>query len=166
MYSSQIHSTDLNHLKFTLNGQAYTVFDRYRNPQLWSLASNSKDQEQTFEISLTDNSSLNLTGLQLYRFNDDSFTNFVKQGHIAKWNPEKVTSLSLSGEVKQVSGKNYLFTSIPYNAGWHVKVDGKRVKTQEVWNAMLAFKLPSGKHQIKLYYLWQPYYLTFFNICH
>ncbi|EMB73534.1 TPA: YfhO family protein [Streptococcus mutans] len=153
LYSSQIHSTDLNHLKFTLNGQAYTVFDRYRNPQLWNLASNSKDQEQTFEISLTDNSSLNLTGLQLYRFNDDSFTNFVKQGHIAKWNPEKVTSLSLSGEVKQVSGKNYLFTSIPYNAGWHVKVDGKTLKTQEVWNAMLAFKLPSGKHQIKLYYI-------------
>ena len=153
LYSSQIHSTDLNHLKFTLNGQAYTVFDRYRNPQLWNLASNSKDQAQTFEISLTDNSSFNLTGLQLYRFNDDSFTNFVKQGHIAKWNPEKVTSLSLSGEVKQVSGKNYLFTSIPYNAGWHVKVDGKRVKTQEVWNAMLAFKLPSGKHQIKLYYI-------------
>lgn len=77
----------------------------------------------------------------------------MKQGHIAKWNPEKVTSLSLSGEVKQVSGKNYLFTSIPYNAGWHVKVDGKTVKTQEVWNAMLAFKLPSGKHQIKLYYI-------------
>lgn len=153
LYSSQIHSEDLSHVKFFLNGQPYTVFDRYRHPQLWSLASISNAQQQTFEISLTDDTAVNLTGLQIYRFNDEAFQNFIKQGKLTKWNPDKVSSTALSGTVNQVSGKDYLFTSIPYNAGWHVKVDGKKVTPQKAWNAMLAFKLPSGKHKLKLYYI-------------
>ena len=153
LYSAKINSANLLHTKFALNGQPYTVFDRYRHPQLWSLAADSNGQEQTFEIQLTDNNALDIAGLQLYRFNDDAFQNFVKQGKLAKWTPSKVTSRSLSGEVRQVQGKDYLFTSIPYNPGWRVKVDGKGVKNQEVWKAFLAFKLPAGKHRIDLYYV-------------
>ncbi|MGT2948515.1 glycosyltransferase PgfM2 [Streptococcus devriesei] len=151
--SARISSDNLSHIKLSINGQAYTAFDRYRHPQLWNLAADSKGQEQTFEIQLTDNNPLDIADLQLYRFNDDSFRTFVQQKKLAKWNPKKVTSRSLSGKITQPAGKDYLLTSIPYNSGWRVKVDGKRVKSQEVWNAMLAFKLPAGKHRIDLYYV-------------
>ncbi|MGT2680532.1 glycosyltransferase PgfM2 [Streptococcus ratti] len=153
LYSARISSDNLSHIKLSVNGQAYTVFDRYRHPQLWNLTADSKDQEQTFEIQLTDNNPLDIADLKFYRFNDDSFQTFVSQKKIARWNPSKVTSRSLSGKVTQVEGKDYLLTSIPYNSGWRVKVDGQRVKGQEVWNAMLAFKLPAGKHRIDLYYV-------------
>ncbi|EHJ53354.1 glycosyltransferase PgfM2 [Streptococcus macacae] len=166
--ASHIMPTDLSRLKLSLNGEKYTVFDRYRHPQLWSLASNSKSQKQTFELTLSDDKPLDLTGLQIYRFNDERFQEFMKNGKIAKWHPSRVTSLSVSGQINQVQGKDYLLTSIPYNKGWHVRVDGKSVKTQKVWQSMLAFKLTSGKHRIDLYYIPQGFVygslLSFFSL--
>ena len=45
-----------------------------------------------------------------------------------------------------------VYTSIPYDEGWHVKVDNKEVKTESLANALLVFAAPSGNHKIKIYY--------------
>ena len=42
-----------------------------------------------------------------------------------------------------------VFTSIPYDAGWRVKVDGKRVETYAACDAMLAFDLAAGSHTVE-----------------
>ena len=42
-----------------------------------------------------------------------------------------------------------VFTSIPYDAGWRVKVDGKRVDTYAACDAMLAFDLAAGSHTVE-----------------
>ena len=43
-----------------------------------------------------------------------------------------------------------LFTSIPYDEGWTVKVDGKKVETFAAGDAMLAFDLAAGEHTVEL----------------
>ena len=45
-----------------------------------------------------------------------------------------------------------LFTSIPYNDGWTVKVDGKRVETFAIGDALLGIDLPAGTHEIECRY--------------
>ena len=42
--------------------------------------------------------------------------------------------------------------SIPYDSGWVVKIDGKRVETDKTLNALLAFEISSGEHEVELKY--------------
>ncbi len=46
-----------------------------------------------------------------------------------------------------------MFTSIPYDKGWTVKIDGKEIKTDDyipLQDAYLCFNLPKGSHQIEM----------------
>lgn len=43
-----------------------------------------------------------------------------------------------------------LFTSIAYDEGWTVLVDGKKVETYAACDAMLAFDIPEGTHTVEM----------------
>ena len=43
----------------------------------------------------------------------------------------------------------YLYTSIPYDEGWSVYIDGERVKTFEIGDSMLATTVKPGKHTVE-----------------
>ncbi len=45
-----------------------------------------------------------------------------------------------------------MFTSIPHDAGWTVKVDGKRVSTFALGDALLCFAVPAGEHAVTMSY--------------
>ncbi|MFK5676175.1 YfhO family protein [Ligilactobacillus sp. LYQ60] len=42
--------------------------------------------------------------------------------------------------------------TIPFDIGWHVKVDGHPVKSQKLLGTFMGLIIPSGKHQIQLTY--------------
>lgn len=46
-----------------------------------------------------------------------------------------------------------ILTSIPYSKGWRVTVDGKKVKTSAIKDALLTFRVSKGKHIIEFKYL-------------
>lgn len=57
------------------------------------------------------------------------------------------------GEITVENDKTVLFTSIPYDEGWHILVDGKEQETIAVVDgAFLAAELMAGRHEITLYY--------------
>ena len=45
-----------------------------------------------------------------------------------------------------------MFTSLAYDKSWSVKVDGKEVETWSVKDALLAFDIPEGEHEIVFEY--------------
>ena len=45
-----------------------------------------------------------------------------------------------------------LFTSIPYDAGWTVEIDGAAVKTQAAYGALLSVPVTKGFHEITFSY--------------
>lgn len=49
-----------------------------------------------------------------------------------------------------VNEDGLFYTSIPYEKGWNAKVDGKEVEITPVGNALLAFPLAVGSHEIEL----------------
>lgn len=65
--------------------------------------------------------------------------------------PLKVTSFSDTKITAQINapGNGTVFTSIPYDAGWTVKVDGKKVETFAGGDAMLAFDTTPGQHTVE-----------------
>ena len=67
-------------------------------------------------------------------------------------NAWKLTSAKgnhLSGTI-HAQEDQMLFFSIPYDKGWTVKIDGKKVKTKALGKAFLTVKVPEGKHKVSL----------------
>lgn len=46
-----------------------------------------------------------------------------------------------------------MFTTIPFDKGWTVKIDNKEVTTKDFQDGFLMFKVPSGVHDIELSFL-------------
>ncbi len=72
----------------------------------------------------------------------------------------------IKATVNMAEGDTMMYTSIPFDKGWTVKVDGKRVKldgtvteaedgvefkaNNKVFGALLAFEVPEGEHTVEL----------------
>ena len=69
-----------------------------------------------------------------------------------KKSPLEISSFSdtrINGKISTNDG-GVLFTSIPYDEGWTVKIDGKRVETFAVGSALLGCEIDSGIHTVEL----------------
>lgn len=66
-------------------------------------------------------------------------------------NIDKFEETSIKGTVEAAEGK-ILYTSINYDDGWTVKVDGKTQKKSDICEALIAVKLEPGKHTVEFSY--------------
>ncbi len=65
---------------------------------------------------------------------------------------ESFTEDSFKGTVDVKEGKTIIYTSIPYDKGWVVKVDGEPVELVMLMDCFLGFKTTPGTHTLTLDY--------------
>ena len=60
----------------------------------------------------------------------------------------------IKGRVTSEKGKTFLFTTIPYDEGWEIKVDGVKSNGKAVWDgAFIGIDIPEeGEHEIEMSY--------------
>ena len=63
----------------------------------------------------------------------------------------------ISGKISGLEGT--IYTSIPYDEGWNVYIDGERTNTFLIGNSLLGFDINDGDHEITLVYK-IPYFKT------
>ena len=61
----------------------------------------------------------------------------------------KVSGDKISGNIS-VSGDGYFNLSIPYDEGFIIKVDGKKVDYEKVNKSFIGFPLSDGSHDIEI----------------
>lgn len=66
-------------------------------------------------------------------------------------NVESYSDTTIKGTVK-AKENCYLYSSIPYDDGWSVYVDGKKAETFEIGGTLLAIELTPGQHRIEYKY--------------
>lgn len=66
----------------------------------------------------------------------------------------------LKGTIDLPEGQELIFTSIPYDAGWNVYVDGEKAETVMVCDSLLAVKSTAGYHDIEFRYMPKGYVIT------
>ena len=114
---------------------------------------------------------------QFYHLDYNTFHNDIAQLKASPWelNLDKLNSNHLVGEVDAKAGE-ILYTSIPYEPGWTIKVDGKKVKeafsetinengtsimvndpeasegSVVVLNALIGVRLSPGHHTVEMTY--------------
>ena len=71
----------------------------------------------------------------------------------------EANTLNLKAEDRSISGTVHsaeastVFLSIPYDAGWHLQIDGETTELTQAFLGFTAFSLPAGTHNIQLTYL-------------
>ena len=92
-------------------------------------------------------------------FDNDLYIYSVNEDKLNELNKTLVDNMVYINEFKENkinayvnSGEGTIFTSIPYDEGWKVYIDGKKVNTFEIGNALLGFDVTEGEHNIELKY--------------
>jgi len=91
-------------------------------------------------------------------FNEELFEKGVEKLSQSTLNCTKSTDTLIEGTI-DVKEDGLFYTSISYDKGWTAYVDGEEVEVTPVGNALVAFKLKKGEHDIKLKYCPQGFVL-------
>lgn len=104
----------------------------------------------------------------VYYFNEETFEEAYKELTASLPDITYFSDTKIKATVNMADGDNMMYTSIPFDKGWTVKVDGKRVKldatvveaddeketeykaNNKVFGALLAFEVPEGEHTVEL----------------
>lgn len=147
-----IRFMDSNNNRFLLNGQRLPMISSYSETQLVNIASHAKGIEQTFSIRTEANHPIDLSQLRFARLDESLVEKLVAERQPSGLQVKHSSSNSIEGNVNITDDSSWMFTSIPYDRGWRIQVDGKSVDTREIWEGLLAFPIQSGEHQIKMVY--------------
>lgn len=120
-------------------------------------------------ISIPDDNTVNNqknSNTKIYDTNDYiayklNYNNYTRLMSALSKNQIKLTSYS-DTELNGTLNADYdgtVMTSIPYSKGWTVKIDGKKVKTSSISDALLSFNITKGNHNIEMSYFPQGFTL-------
>ena len=86
-----------------------------------------------------------------YALNKENYNKFYEKINNEKLNVSKYNDVLIEGDITASSDKT-VFTSISYDKGWSVFVDGKRKETYKIADSYLGFDIKKGKHFVTLKY--------------
>ncbi|MGT2743119.1 glycosyltransferase PgfM1 [Streptococcus plurextorum] len=137
-------------MNIKLNGQWYNYTQMFDQVQLWQIAHHQKGQPITFEISTSTEEKINLTNFSLVRADTPAIQKVLDDRLKQSMTVTSASNTKITGTVNITDDSSLMMTSIPYNPGWTVLVDGKAVETTEAWGSLLSFPISAGQHQIEL----------------
>ena len=115
--------------------------------QIWQLTDMTENQESVIEFRFrTDTIDMSQAGV--YRAELDQIQEVLEKRKQQGLKVTKFSNTHIEGEVTITDDSDVMMTSIPYSAGWQVKVDGQAVTTERAWNSFLSFPITKGKHQV------------------
>lgn len=104
----------------------------------------------TVQVSLTASSGC-AGNLYVMTLNQDYYQTAISTLKNNGLKIEKFTDSNIEGTIN-ASYSGVMMTSIPYDQGWQVYIDGKPVDSYAISNSLLAFDLPQGAHTVQMRY--------------
>jgi uncharacterized membrane protein YfhO len=180
VYFKEIPSTSLKLIKYTytnpneimylyfknssvsfvkIGTELYSKNDDYQNIDLGTYTLNDYEDEYLISIASEEENIEILVGYNYYL--EDTATPYYidtnKLNEVYEVLRNKTMAIT-SFDEDVITGQMYLndsslvYTSIPYDEGWHVYVDGEEVNTSALGNAFLTFYVSPGKHYMTFKY--------------
>lgn len=87
-----------------------------------------------------------------YYFNKDTYKEVFSNLNQNQLKISKLKNGYIKGTATGENENSYLFTTIPYDKGWHIYMDGKEIKYDEIYDTFIGFKIGKGKHNIEFKY--------------
>ncbi len=150
-YVMDTRCNGVNRVKFSLNGLKKEN-DRLET-QILDLGNLHAGDQLEFEFEFEDKASDSGTlGIYLSRLDEAAYKEMYEKLSEQPLEVTYVKDGKLDGEIT-MKENGLLFTSIPYEKGWSVEVDGQKVEPATVGKAFLAVPLTAGHHTVKLRYV-------------
>ncbi len=91
------------------------------------------------------------TAFNVYNINHDNFIEAYNYLNNHKFDMTIFKEDEITGNIN-LEENMYVYTSIPYDDGWHVYIDGKEIETESLEDTLLIFPCESGIHNIRIKY--------------
>lgn len=133
-------------------GQEVQSVELTRYRPIYLLGEFDVGQTVTVELRSTDGKKIAPEQFRVYAEDLDALAAYSRRVQSTPMTIRKVTSSRLTAQCQVGEQTPYLVSTIPYDRGWAVSVDGERVQTVENWDCMLAFAIEPGEHTVELRY--------------
>jgi len=164
-YTNNYFYTNANNIKFfIINDILYYVDSMYETinysfPELYYYTSEEYNEKKIINFFETKENIDIYVGynyyidnqIKLHSLNENKFNEAY---NILKNNEVKILDFKENKIKANINAKEdmTIYTSIPYDKGWTVYIDNKKIDTFQIGNALLGFDITKGNHNIKLIY--------------
>ena len=137
-----------------LNGDDLGTYFDGEDFSLRELGSFEEGEEITVALYLEEDNIYLRTGVSyFYYFDEQAFIDTMEILARGTMDAHSEKDDRIFGTVNVPEGDSVMFTTIPYDKGWRVTVDGKETETlPAVRDTLLAFRITPGEHEIVLEY--------------
>lgn len=138
------------HRKSTVNFNGTSISDYFADDEHVALAlGNVEAGTENYASVILGESDLFMIDAYFYVLDEAAFSSAVEQIKANSSVVEKKNDAKLKMTVS-CAGDGYIYTSIPYQKGWTVKVDGKRTEPVCIGNSLLAIPVTKGEHKVTM----------------
>ena len=137
-----------NGYSVSVNGDLINNLIVFSQRQIWQITDQTSQKESVIEFRFQFDD-IDLSHLGLYRADVEKIKEVLHSRKKQELNVEQFNSTHIIGKVNITDESNVMMTSIPYNEGWQVKVDGKPIKTKKSWDSFISFPISRGKHKVE-----------------
>lgn len=151
IYGLKENSCSIDNIQMTINNVSNILTCKtwiYKNKNNTFHFLINDETIEYLDIELT-KGTYNITDIKTYLLDYSALSN-INQSKIAM-NIDKITDNTISGNI-YINSDGYLVTTIPYDEGFEIFVDGNIQDTIKVNNAFIGTKLTKGTHYITIKY--------------
>ncbi len=140
--------------KMKVNDKDIGTFFDAQNFAIRELGSFEVGEQVDFRLYLQEDDLYIQSGCQFFwHFDEDAFLDAIAELQNGVMNAYSEKDSRVYGTINVPEGDGVVFTTIPYDAGWEVTVDGHSVETIPVLNeTLLAFRITPGEHELEFNY--------------
>lgn len=147
-----VTSTDITSIEVEKNDKE-TTQQSIEEPYILDLGycEAGEDTTITIDCSAVESESTNFD-IYAYTLNHDVFEQGYNRLKADSIEISDYTETKIEGTIT-VNEDSYLYSSIPFDKGWKVEIDGQKAETFEIGEAMLGTMIKAGKHTVTYTYL-------------
>lgn len=140
----------------TYSGTTSGTFFDYESDCIQSLGNHYAGGTSTLSVEINNDSDVFYLMQEpgvFYYLDSELFENVMARLSVGNMSINKKFSESnIGGSVTVPEGDDVMFTTIPYDEGWQIYVDGKRVAIDKTLGGLIAFDITPGEHTLKFVY--------------
>lgn len=132
-------------------GKLLTFHTLIDDPVVFSIPNNKRNVTLRIEVN-QDN--LSLSDFKLFEFDNLHYQDALRKLKAKNSdNNIRIVQNRVTGTFKAEHEGDSLVLSIPYDKGWQLRVDGRKVKYKKTFEAFMSVKVKKGSHRFEMTYL-------------
>lgn len=140
-------------ISMRVNGEGIGSFFANETFAIKQIGSFAPGEEITISVTLEKDDLYLATNETFFYYLDEAvFESAMERLSASQLRIDSYTEDTFSGTIDVAEGQELIFTSLPYDKGWQITMDGEAVETVTVTDALLAFRTTPGTHTVEMRY--------------